>query len=390
MSRFNKVNELNAKQSGDLLGTVVYWSLSNCRVLVDDLKTLFNDAGLDPDGGFFPPKIVPSNAFQKAVKEAGRRHKGFMVRPIAKTTEQVVWGIVRETKDKANLKLDYKCNVQVRFVKATCKVDVHLEAGAEDQAKQIAQEIQAAYFELTQTFIGWDIQRMLTRNLTADLGAITLRRGGGFYFVLGQHLPTVLKHKRVVEQIGDCEVGILELRKGDKNSTDSIKRDARRSLEDEINTIKEEIKNFQAKTPRTDTLTRRVTEFKAIKQKVQVYADMLNIQVSDLTTGLDDCAQAVKALIGQVTVSSNEKAEAVKKVRAAARRESRAKEKAKVQAELEAPAETKDTPQVDEVMQKAIIKQEAEAQPKDKPKSIAEIKAQSRTRRKRNRRSASF
>ena len=66
---------INDNQQGQDLGFITYWGLSDCRILVDDLRALFQQEGLD-EAAYFPPQIQASNAFRKAIKEVIKKYTG--------------------------------------------------------------------------------------------------------------------------------------------------------------------------------------------------------------------------------------------------------------------------------------------------------------------------
>ena len=209
-------------------------------------------------------------------------------------------------------------------------------------------------------------------------------------------------------------MGILTLKAGGGHNTDSIKRDTRRSLEDDLNTIMEEVEIFKGKLPREDTLIRRVQEYQQIKAKVQMYADLLQIKADDLTGKLDEAGDVVKQMLGQVSSIKEQKATEEKAKRAARRRETRAAARAEKKAQQSeqatpeektkmlsdakqeaAPAEAQHS--MNELdrkmdMMQQLIAQKQEAQPvqQEAPKTMADIKASVRGRRKRRSRVASF
>lgn len=299
-----RINKATSSASGEVIGIISYWSLDEVWIKVTELQALFAKHGLDEDA-WFPPRIQGSTAFRKSLRQV-KKDKGYILRPILETDEKIIYGVVREDVDEANADLEYECEAKVAYSKKT--ESVHTKG--KGAALAIADQVKDVFDEMTETFVNWDVQRMLRRNIGREMSSITLRRGGGFYFSLPQHLPDIEKHQAVVEDIGSSDMGIVVVKQDDKHNKRTVGRDTRRSLEDDLNEVKVELEKFKTKTPRESTLEDRLNEFKSLKAKCDMYASMLDIQVSDLKQGVDDCAQQVRALIGQVQVEKAAKAEA--------------------------------------------------------------------------------
>lgn len=296
-----RINQLQGKD-GDKIGLITYWSCEG-SIAVADLQELFTKHGLEQE--WFPPSIRGSAAFRKALAVARNRVSGYILRPIVDDDDKIVWGIVRETVDKVKVDLAHATEAKVAYKKDTEEV----RCKGTGQALALAEEVKAAYANLTETFIARDIQRMLKRNIGRDMGSITLRRGGGFYFTPPKFLGLIEKHKAIVDEINESDMGILVLTDAHAVNKKTVGADTRRSLEDDLNEVKAEIERYRTSSPREDTLERRLEEFKALKARCSMYSNMLGIQVKDLHQGINDCAKQLKGIIGQVQVKKAEEAE---------------------------------------------------------------------------------
>ncbi len=291
-----RINKATAGKAGKVIGVISYWGLEGVWVKVKKLEQLFQKYDLDMK--WFPPRIQGSTAFRKALRQARQDHKGFILRPITEDEAKIVWGVVKEEVDEVGLDLAYECEAKVAFDKGTETVRATGQRGGEAQA--LAEKVRDYYTELTETFVSWDLQRMLRRNIGRDMNSVTLRRQGGFYFNAPQWLPEIEKHQKIVEEIGDSDMGILVISEDDKHNKRTIGTDAKRSLQEEVAAIQQELVEFQAKgNTKEATLHRRLTEYKRLKDKAQMFAGMLDIQVKDLAQSITDAEAVVKGMLGQ-------------------------------------------------------------------------------------------
>jgi len=304
LQREHKVQQINSLAKGDVLGVLVYWGLGNINIDVDALADKFDANGLDKEKWFLP-EIQTSAAFRKAVKQVARTSgNGYMLRPISSDDQSIVWGIVSETIKKDEKDLEYACEAKVTFNKDNDSVGCE---GSPGQARLLAEKVKNEYYTLTTRYITNDISRMLVRNIVERMNAIPLRKGGGFYFVAADNLTILEQHKAIVETLGDSELGLIVIGKGDGNS-ETVSRDTRRHLEDKLASIAEEIEEFKTKPPRKDTLDRRIEEFKSLRQTVEMYSTILSLKVDDLNQGLEDCENVVKQILTGVVAEKEAKA----------------------------------------------------------------------------------
>lgn len=296
----DRINKLQGKD-GDKIGVITYWS---CRgsIPVGELRALFKKHKL-PDE-WLPPDIRESAAFRKAINAARGKVPGYLLRPIVDTDEKIVWGVVKETIDEVNVDLHHDTEAKVIFRKRDGAVNVK----GSGEAAKLARIVKDSYDGLTEVYISRDLQRMLKRNIGRDMGSVTLRDGGGFYFTPPRFLPLIEKHKAVIEEIGGSSLGILVLNDHEANKA-TVGGDTRRSLEEQLVTIKTELEEFRTSNPREKTLAEKLEEYKSLKARCDTYADMLGIQVDDLKTGINDCAQQMRALLGEVQLANENKDE---------------------------------------------------------------------------------
>lgn len=302
--------ESAANQGPEMLGCLVYWSLSDteCRIKPATLEALFDGVGLDKDA-WFPPHIKATVAFRKTLREAKRSSRAVLLRAIADNAKHIVYGVVTESVDEANEDLEYAVPARLIFNKET--ESVHTKGH-----HPTVQHIKDMYDGYLEDFVSWDVRRMLTRNIAHSMRSIPLRPSGGVYFAPARWLPEVLKHQQIVDQIPGCEMTVIRVAAGENNEH-NLGRNTKVALRGELEAVKAQIEAFKTgKSPRASTLERRVAEFKELKQRAEMYASMLSIQVTDITDGLTECEEQVLLMLDAVR-SEDDGAKAARKARKA-------------------------------------------------------------------------
>jgi len=297
-SEINRIAKAMASTDAPHIGSICMWTLTGCRINRDDLIKLYKKHGLDE--AWLPPEIEGSVAFTKALRWAQRGDRqGYMIRPIDDTKEAIIVGIVKEDVDKPKEDLAYGVEAKVKYNKE------HESVQVTDSKHPLAGRIKALFTEMQEAYIGRDFTRMLTRNIAKRMGSICLRHTGGVYFVPVHHTETLLKHRAVMSEIG-AEFSVLPVY-GNDLSKEDLGKQARRALEEEIKEVEAEIQKFKETAPRGDTLKRRLEEFKELKKRAQMYAQLLQIKVVDINQGLGDCEKQIKAILGVVEKEKGEK-----------------------------------------------------------------------------------
>lgn len=354
-----------AKKEGDLLGMLTWWSLEGAAIEVAGLKALYQKHGLADE--WLPGEITGTLAFNKTIREVKRSADGYMIRPIKEDEQEIVIGVVAEARDKAAETLSYDQEVTIKFVKGTDTIK------STSEQHPIVQRVRALYDGMTRTYVVQDFIRLLTRNVRRKMSAVLVRPTGGVYFVpRGPMLDVLAKHEAVFNELGDVEFTAIPMHDDPKTKTEIAKK-ARKALEVELKEIEEEIEKFKTEEPRRDTLERRFGEFKELKKKASLFADMLSIKVSDLHESLDEAAKQITSILGVVEAKLEKGKEKNKEYRRNYSKEwkrRRAEEQRAVKAQArETNADVRVVVKVDELVQTTPLGQVTNAK-------VGKVKAQ--------------
>ncbi len=297
-----------AKKDGTpILGALTWWSLEGAVIGVTELKALYKKHGLGEE--WLPGEITGSTAFSKTVREVKRMAQGYMIRPIRDDEEQTVVGVVSEEVAADKDKLTYDQEVTIHYHKGDQTIT------ASDDMHPVVHVCRDVYQKMVDTYVVHDFIRLLTRNVRQKMNGIVVRPTGGVYFVpQGPMMEILLQHAAAFNELGDVEFTVVPMH-GDPITKAAIANKTRKALEQELQEIQEELGKFKECEPRRDTLERRVNQFKELKQKAMLFADMLAIKVDDLHTSLDEASSFITKMLN----ASNEKMEKSKEAAAAAK-----------------------------------------------------------------------
>lgn len=302
-----KIMDALTSTGGNLLGTMAMWSLWDAVMSVEDLKQRFKKCDLDWDE-WGMPEVSGQQAFRKAIKATRQEtDSDILVRPILHGEDEIVMGIVRESKLREKKDLRYAAECIVTYVKEHERVDLS------DPKHQVGQLLKQRYKDLHDFYVTNDFIRLLTKNISKRLGAICLRSTGGVYFIphLGSNSEVLMKHRILINGIGNSHFSCYPVFDNRQAQRD-LGYEAKRELMEEVAKIQEKIEEFKNDPPRVDTLKRKVEAFQELKKKAQTYSTMLSVKVQDVVKGIEDCRQQLLGMI-KVEDEKKEKVEAEKK-----------------------------------------------------------------------------
>jgi hypothetical protein len=306
-STINRIKNATAKrdESDVEIGVLAMWTLRDFSVTVTGLKARYVAAGLNEDGDLFPPAIRPDVAFHKALRQARGKTNGLLVRKIVNTDDRIVVGLVREDKDEINTDLEYGVEAKVAFFKPTDSAPARVAVSGSGTGRAVGERIVALYNEMTTTYVGTDMLRTLTRAMHR-FGAVNLRGAGGVYLVPSVRGDDARRLQQVVEGVGDSEFVLVPIF-GTAESKANLAKKTRRALHEELEALNAEIEEFKTKPPRRDTLQRRLEEYKELKKRARMYADMLSFKADSIVAGLGECSRAIASILGDVEADTAER-----------------------------------------------------------------------------------
>ncbi len=274
--------------AGEHLGDIVWWTLSDAKLQRTSLETIWSNAGLPME--LLPDRPTAEKALRLAVREAQVGQTDHLIRLARDSGDELIYGIVRETKlESGHLLLAQEARVVLnRAAEAlTSDMDEH----------ELVKAVRESFLANRYMHTADELRRLLVRTLTKAFAAITLRDGGGVYWVPRAFAAELRRLEQAVGQFGESELNILPVHHSTEGSQ-TLGKVARGSLEQELAELRKEMEEFAAEPPgRASTLERRLEVFEEVRGRAQLYRDILKVQVDDLEAQLDGMGQRVREML---------------------------------------------------------------------------------------------
>lgn len=261
-------------------------------------------------------------------KGKARAKKSLLRKINSPQSEWLVFGLVIEQLDLAALGLSYATRLRVFLHKKTLAIKVsQAEAGfepnnlseneGEDEELSSEPELAAITAEIRQLFHYYrehhqarDVS-MLLKQLVGGLDSFSLRRLGGVYFVPQQHQQELENLRKLVEdlpatagQVSDkfmLKLPILDGAGAKKQLAQAAHRDfllELSTMQSDLDRLTEEATHHQL---RPDTVARRLTTYRELKAKAEVYAELLDMQQGRILTAVEKLTGQASQLLDNLT-----------------------------------------------------------------------------------------
>jgi hypothetical protein len=163
---------------------------------------------------------------------------------------------------------------------------------------ELVQSVFASYGVLRTTHTSDDVRKAIVKAL-GSWAAVTLREGGGVYWVPSVSAADLRRLQGAIEKIGSSRVHVLPVHQS-QDANRALGKIATASLEAELAQLQTEIATFMSAPPeRTSTLTRRLEAFEALRARARLYRSILSIQVTDLDAELGKMSAAVEGMLAR-------------------------------------------------------------------------------------------
>jgi hypothetical protein len=251
-------------------------------------------AGLDP--ALLPKDPTPDAAIRRAVKSATRRTKGVRVEKIIDDAAALMWAV-------SHVEVDQETKVGDATAALTNRVAfLRAAAGDENPAGTIAADVdddpfvglvRERYEHYLSVLVREDlflmIQRCLRRWHAVSLPAL------GQYFVGPKQAEELRALRDTLRGVGS-HFAILPLPKVPE-AEETIGDSVFLALADEVAKIQDEVEAWQTKTPRQDTLARRLEAINDLRERIERARGIVGDSVTALDETTAGLTKAVKAMV---------------------------------------------------------------------------------------------
>lgn len=273
--------------AGEHLGDMVWWTLSDASTPRADLEAIWSGVGLSMS--LLPESPTAEKAFKTAARSCQVGVPDKLIRLGKDEEDELVFAVVHETRT-GDGSVHHHQEARVILNRAAEQV----ASDVPDHA--LVQAIRDAYQLLRHTHTADDVRRAIVKALRS-WAAVTLREGGGVYWVPRTYSREVRRLEEAIGRIGSSHLYVIPVHHTSAG-VDTLGEVAKGSLEAELAALQQELQAFQAHPPeRASTLERRLEAFTALRSRAQLYRDILKVHVDDLEAQLDTMAGTVASLL---------------------------------------------------------------------------------------------
>jgi hypothetical protein len=249
-----------------------------------DLEPVAVQHGID--AAFIPAYPGDRVAISRALTHASRglATEGFLLRPIRRTSGEVVYGIVREQRDEAQVRLDHDFEATISW---SAEPDPSIVVGDHD----VASRVRDAFNTLRGKIVADDWSSSITSYLESH-DAARMRGDGRVYWVPPQRIAEVRKLSAFLSEVG-IDLILCEIEPEVQTVVADV---AQVSIDEELDRLQAEAADFDGKQ-KPSTYARRLDEYQKLRQRAVLYRDALGVGVDRAKAVLDELEQKVSAML---------------------------------------------------------------------------------------------
>lgn len=233
-----------------------------------------------------PPYPGDRAAFVRSIGQASRglSKKGFLVRPIKRAPNEVIYGIVREEKDESSRRLDHEFEATVSWSK---EPDPSVVYGDHPVAKSVAE----AFSTLRGKIVADDWSSSITSYLEGH-DAAPMRGDGRVYWAPPQRLEQIRRFGTFLQAVG-IDLIMCEI----EPETQAIVREvAHSSIDDELERLQAEVAEFDGRQ-NAATYKRRLDEYQRLRERTILYRDALGVGAERANLALCELERKVEEML---------------------------------------------------------------------------------------------
>lgn len=250
----------------------------------EELAPLMSHFGLESD-------LVPDYAGDRAVvgraftaAKAGLNKERRLLRPIKRTSTELVFGVVKETSDVVDQRLDHEFEAVVSWSAEPAPATIQGD-------HPVAQAVATHYRHLRGKVTADDWSGAITRFLEQQ-DAIRVRGDGRVFWVPPQRIENVRRFAAFLAEIG-IDLVLCQVESEVRQVAQQI---ASESLDDQIAHLRSEVAAFDG-TQRPSTYARRLRKFQSLRERAILYRDALGVGVQETEALLGELEAKVNSML---------------------------------------------------------------------------------------------
>jgi hypothetical protein len=252
--------------------------------LPEDLHPLAARHRIDP--AFIPEYAGDRTAIGRAISQAssGLHREGFLLRPIKRSANEVIYGVVREQRREDDRRLDHDFEATVAW---SAEPDPAVVVGDHPIAQRVADAFQGLRGKATAD----DWSSVITSYLEAH-DAARVRGDGRVYWCPPQRLDDIRRFGALLADVG-IDLVLCEI---EAESRTVVKHVAADNLNVQLDQLEAEVEQFDG-TQKPSTYARRLDAYQRLRERAGLYRDALGLGVSRADQVLSELEQKVSAML---------------------------------------------------------------------------------------------
>jgi hypothetical protein len=318
-------------ESLPILGHLIWYGLAGVKTDRTSLLHLLTQHGFE---GYAPEPPTDTLALQRALREwlrqrgATQRNAGddeddetatrALIRPINKRrAKYAVYAVVAEEVDFALLGLFHGTSMRIlleklepheraqRQPKLICTTDAIGEIAAENEARQVTDELRPIWETYRQLYVSEDLGRMMRAIVEGIPNTIRTRKGGTVYFVPAAEKQTLLAFQQLIEALpvdpGSASTPHLIMVPivDEVHARQELARAVHIGFVADLEALDKDLDDLRSKVKHVspDAIARRLDKFRAVRDRARTYATLLSLQQETIAEKIDTLHQKATAML---------------------------------------------------------------------------------------------
>lgn len=270
-----------ALSKAQLLGTITWFTVPDLAVSAAKLKRLWQSEGLD--GAFLPEQRKANHVFQLACRSVETRRGGgkdsaeIKVDEVTDNPTETVYQVTRLLRDREQRVIEFPPSMRVVFTKATEKITFDpLDPAHYDALKHLTRAIEEHYEKNVNKVPGQQIRHSI-RDYFKVLGATTMRRSGGVYFLPIEAADTLDSMERIIGALyGDASQFVMVPLANSEGAREIVEREHTLDVSGQADEMIADLTNILKRgTVRKDKMANVVQQRKELSTLKAKYEDIL-------------------------------------------------------------------------------------------------------------------
>ncbi|MBS1967391.1 MAG: hypothetical protein JST60_16580 [Chloroflexi bacterium SZAS-1] len=192
-----------------------------------------------------------------------------------------------------------------RQPKLICTTDAIGEIAAENEARQVTDELRPIWETYRHLYLSEDLGRMMRAIVEGIPNTIRTRKGGTVYFVPASKKPTLLAFKQLIEALpidpGSAYMPHLIMVPivDEAHAREELARAVHIGFVADLEALDKDLDDLRRKVKHVspDAIARRLEKFRAVRDRARTYATLLSLQQETIAEKIDALHQKATAML---------------------------------------------------------------------------------------------